>query len=553
MSEAGDTMPSTQLDKRGRVMQRSMALGHCICDMKQLCPCDTFKLHGVCLGAGERISPGEAPVRLTEYVRNAGSAAKISKGVLQEVLGGLPQISDPRVVVGAADGDDAGVMMLSPDAATILTVDLFCPAVDDPFTFGQIAAASALSDIYAMGGVPQVALSIIGFPIHLLPASAMREILRGGIEKMREAGVPIIGGHSINDSEVKSGFAVVGTSPKDAFVRNTGAQVGDAIVLTKPLGTGIVAFAHQLGLTLPGVIESAAKSMAQLNRRAGELMSKFGAHAATDVTGFSLLGHLADIVRNSGVEVELDFDRMPLFKGVADLAERDCLPGAVDRNRDSVDEKILDLSGLTSGQQATLFCPETSGGLLVILPAERAEVFIKELGQAESSSACIIGRVTARREGGFIRVTSSESRPEGYYSVDSAPKPPQAEASPMPAAAPAPIPIPQPAAPLCNHEPAGALVASTPETGNGAWPAPAGAASYTIEAICGGGAISAKHKRLMALALSITSRCELCLKSSTKAAREAGATDEEISEAVAMGIAFAGAPAAMFYSNMRSR
>ena len=322
-------MTSQQLERRQRVMKRSIALGHCICDVRQPCPCDVFKEQSICHCAGETVPPGNGPVRLTQHVRNAGCASKISKGILQQVLSGLPELSDPRVVLGSSAGDDAGVIMLSQDTATILTVDVFCPSVDDPFTFGQIAAANSLSDIYAMGAQPQVALSIIGFPIHALPPQTMHDILRGGIEKMKEAGVPVIGGHSINDEEVKCGFAVVGTSPPQGYIRNAGARLGDRIVLTKSLGTGILAFAHQLNRAPAEAMQIATQSMAALNRPAAEAMIRHGAHAATDVTGFSLLGHMAEIVRNSGVEAVLDFDQIPLLPAVADLSRQDVLPGAL--------------------------------------------------------------------------------------------------------------------------------------------------------------------------------------------------------------------------------
>ena len=212
-------------------MKRSTALGHCICDVKQPCPCDLFRQKDICHCAGEKVGSDGDEVKLTQHVRSAGCASKIAKNVLQEVLKGLPEIDDRRVLVGSSAGDDAGVMMLSPDTATVLTVDVFCPSVDDPYRFGQIAAANSLSDVYAMGAKPQAALSIIGFPVHVLPAPAMHEILRGGLEKMKEAGVPVIGGHSINDEEVKCGFAVIGTTGKGRYIRNAGAKVGDAVLL----------------------------------------------------------------------------------------------------------------------------------------------------------------------------------------------------------------------------------------------------------------------------------------------------------------------------------
>jgi selenide, water dikinase len=393
-----------ELDRRKRVMQRSQKLGHCICDPHRPCPCDQFKQETVCHCAGERPKPVQGPVRLTEHVRNAGCASKISKSVLHEVLAGLPEIDDPRVIVGASAGDDAGVMMLGGDHATILTVDVFCPSVDDPYTFGQIAAANSLSDIYAMGGKPDVALSVIGFPVHTLPLSVMRDILRGGLDKMKEAGVPVIGGHSINDEEVKCGFAVVGSSPAQAFVRNAGAQVGDVLVLTKPLGSGIVAFAHQIGRAPQGAMSQVAASMASLNKLAGELMVKRGAHAATDVTGFSLLGHLVEIVRNSQVEVSLDFDVIPLFDGVASLAAADVLPGAVER---TVNRSIRSCSTFPRCRR------RSSRSCLALKPPAACLSVSRRPMQSSSSLICMPGasRSPARSAAWWRRVPGAGSAP----------------------------------------------------------------------------------------------------------------------------------------------
>jgi selenide,water dikinase len=516
-------------------MKRSIALGHCICDVRQPCPCDLFKQQDICHCAGEKVPLITGPVRLTEHVRNAGCASKISKGVLEEVLTGLPEINDPRVVVGASAGDDAGVIMLCEETATILTVDVFCPAVDDPYTFGQIAAANSLSDIYAMGAVPQVALSIIGFPIDSLPASAMREILRGGVEKMGEAGVCVIGGHSINDEEVKCGFAVVGTCPKDAFVRNAGAQVGDVIVLTKPLGSGIAVFAHQVGRASDGMVAPVAKSMATLNKLGGQLMVEHGAHAGTDVTGFSLLGHMAEIVQNSQIEATLEFDAIPLFDDVAELAAADVLPGAVERNRESVPENLLEMTDLTAGQQAILFGPETSGGLLVFLPARNVEKFVADLG-AGGVTGHVIGRVTASHPQGRIRVTTKKAEVFGMTTPEQ--KPPAASSC------------------CCADEAVAAAAArgAAPSSPN-ALPAPAGADAFKayMVAVGKGDALGAKYSKLISVALSVMSKCEPCVRINAEAARDAGATEQEIAEAVSLGIAFGGAPVAMFYNTIRQK
>jgi len=540
------------LAKRRQVMARSMQLGHCICDVKQACPCEQFKTQSICHCAGEQPLVGDGPVRLTEHVHNAGCASKISKGVLQQVLAGLPEVDDPRVLVGASAGDDAGVIALSADAATILTVDVFTPCVDDPYTFGQIAAANSVSDIYAMGGTPQAALSIIGFPIQSLPASAMREILRGGVEKMKEAGISVLGGHSINDEEVKCGFAVMGMSPKDGYIRNSGAQVGDAIVLTKPLGTGIINFAHQVGRADERSLHEAAESMMSLNRLAGELMVNLGAHAGTDVTGFSLMGHLAEIVKNSGVEVVLDFDRIPLFEIVPMLARQDVIPGAVERNRESVDEWLLDLSGVAPAQQAILFCPETSGGILAFLPADRAEKFVRQLHDGGVPSARIIGHVRRACDGGRITVISERADRYGAVHMESAAVRTTEAATSESCCCSDGGGVSQSATAAtvsCVETP------SSPPAASSGLPAPAGADAFKqyMAAVSGAGALGMKHKKLISLALSVMSKCEPCVKINARAAREAGASEEEIAEAVSLGIAFGGAPVAMFYNTMRQK
>jgi len=521
-------MTPIQLEKRRRVMRRSMALGHCICDPHQPCPCDAFKEEGWCQCAGELPPAGAGPVRLTQHVRNAGCASKIGKEILRLALADLPVIDDARVLVGASAGDDAGVILLGKDSATILTVDVFSACVDDPYTFGQIAAANSLSDIYAMGGTPQVALSVIGFPVDKLPVEAMRQIIRGGVEKMKEAGICVIGGHSINDDDVKCGFAVVGTCPPDGWVRNSGAKPGDAIVLTKPLGTGIICFAHQIGLASDPASRAAAASMAALNQSAGRLMTLHGAHAATDVTGFGLLGHMIEIARNSDVEITLDFDTIRLLDGVAELARQDVLPGAVERNRQFLDAAMFDLSGLADAQQAILLGPETSGGLLVFMSPDHAQRYLQAL-RTDGVAAAIIGRVSGPCAGGRITARSGRANEFGPLPL------PVVETASCCADSP-----PPPPAQLRSHSDA------LP-------PAAAAEALKTyLTAVNAPGALQTKQKKLIALALSVISKCAPCVKINTKAAREAGASEEEIAEAVALGIAFGGAPVAMFYNTVRN-
>ena len=411
-------MDKKQREKRKVIMARSITLGHCVCDPKKPCPCPLFKEKDVCQCAGEKLPLEiEGEIKLTDYVKSAGCASKIGKKDLYDILSGVPALEDDRVLVGSNAGDDAGVIVLSEDdkQAHILTVDVFAPSVDDPYTFGEIAAANSVSDVYAMGGKPQAALSIVGFPIDMLPNEVMREILKGGIDKMKEAGVPVVGGHSIKDGEIKCGFAVLGTCPKDGFVRNSGAEVGDVMILTKPLGVGITAFAGQIGHASAEDLAEIAKSMSTLNKAAAEVMQANGVHAATDITGYSLLGHLSEIVKNSKVEVEINFENLPLFKNVANLARREILPGAVERNRESVSEDILNLKALAPAQKDILFSPETSGGLLMFIPAKFAEKALKELHDKGVSTASIIGKVTTTNNCGLITLTTTEK--ENYSPV----------------------------------------------------------------------------------------------------------------------------------------
>ena len=238
------------VEKRKRVMARSMRLGHCICDPKKSCPCDVLRDHSVCPCAGERLETVSGEVRLTDLVERPGCASKIDAAALRKILAELPEVNDPRVLVGMPAGDDAGVYQLDGNLALVQTVDVFSPSVDDPYMFGQIAAANSVSDIYAMGGRPITALSIVGFPIRSLPDDVLQRILRGGIDKMNEAGVAVIGGHSINEREIKAGFAVTGLIQADEVYTNAGLQLGDRLILTKPLGTGVLAFAAQISRAL---------------------------------------------------------------------------------------------------------------------------------------------------------------------------------------------------------------------------------------------------------------------------------------------------------------
>jgi len=272
-------------------------------------------------------------VPLTRMVARAGCASKIGQGDLKRILGGLPEIKHPTSGRHGG-GRRRGGLEADEKNALVQTVDVFTPCVDDPYLFGQIAAANSLSGRLCDGGRPLTALSIVCFPIDDLPAKVMREMLRGGIDKLAEAGCVLIGGHSVNDPEPKLGFAVTGLVDPGKAIERAGARPGDLLVLTKPLGTGMVAFGAQLDRISPAAQAEAGASMAALNRDAAELMARFGAHAATDITGFGLAGHLVEMARDGGVSAELDLRRLPVFAAVRYCLDNEILSGAIERNQE---------------------------------------------------------------------------------------------------------------------------------------------------------------------------------------------------------------------------
>lgn len=392
-------------EKRKRVMTRSIKLGHCVCDPQKPCPCPLFKEKHICTCAGERVplESDQETVKLTQFVRSAGCASKISQVDLHKVLGLLPKVEDPRLVVGTATADDAGVFELTDDVNIVQTVDVFTPGVDDPYLFGRIAACNSLSDVYAMGGTPVTALSVIGFPIYSLPHTVMAEILKGGMDVLREAGAILLGGHSINDEEIKFGFSVTGRVSKEALVTNAGARPGDVLLLTKPLGTGIVSLANQIGEASSASIAAAEQSMSSLNRVAAEVMVKHGASACTDVTGFGILGHLYQMVRESGVTAEIFVDDLPVFPGVRDYAERGMYSGANERNAEHSLSSTVFIDEIPESSRAILYDAQTSGGLLMALEASAAAQAMADLAAGGISTAAVVGRI-AERSDGLIRV-----------------------------------------------------------------------------------------------------------------------------------------------------
>ncbi len=388
----------TDLEKRKRIMQRSIKLGHCICNPKEPCPCDLFKDKNVCLCAGERLEDTGEKIELTKFVENGGCASKINQNDLKIVLAGLPKTSDPRVLVSADTCDDAGVFKISDDLALVQSVDIFTPSVDDPYTFGQIAAANSVSDIYAMGGTPLTALSIIGFPIETMSHRIMNQILRGGVDKMAEAGVSIVGGHSIKDNEIKFGFAVTGTIVPNKIITNNKAQPGDILVLTKPLGTGVIGFASQIGKSSAESLNTISQSMAELNKIPAEIMVDMGVKTATDVTGFGLMGHLSEIAAQSKVTIEIFANQVPVFEGVFEKIQQGMISGAIERNKEFASQYVTSSSGVSEERETVLYDPQTSGGLLMAIPPDDADELVSRLREKGLKFTTIIGTVISQSE-----------------------------------------------------------------------------------------------------------------------------------------------------------
>lgn len=289
--------------------------------------------------------------------------------------------------------DDAGVYKLSEDLAIIQTVDFFTPIVDDPYMFGQIATANALSDVYAMGGRPLTAMNIVCFPIKTMDISILQEILKGGLEKMREAGATLVGGHSVEDSELKYGLSVTGTIHPSKVLTNVGAEVGDRLILTKPLGTGIINTAIKAGMAKEESIEMVTNYMARLNKTASEVMQELGARACTDVTGFGLLGHAFEMIQGTGKGIIIHASSVPIFPEATSFAEMGLVPGGTYRNRDFRIHQVDIDPDVSPYLLDILFDPQTSGGLLIAVPGEKAEKMVKKLKERGIDEAAIIGRV----------------------------------------------------------------------------------------------------------------------------------------------------------------
>ena len=306
----------------------------------------------------------------------------------------MPTLTDPRILVDASTRDDAAVYRLAPDRALVATVDFFTPIVDDAYDFGRIAAANAFSDVYAMGATPLLALNLVGWPRGKLPLDLLGEVLRGGQDIAREAGAFVLGGHSVDDPEPKYGMVAIGEAHPDRIVTLARARPGDALVLTKPIGTGVLTTALKRDLLTAADLTAAVASMTTLNAGAARAMLAVGVDAATDVTGFGLLGHLHNMLAASKVAAELDAAAVPLFPGALELVARGAVPGGTQRNRDSLTAHVTFAPGVNEAMRVLLHDAQTSGGLLLAVPAERADALLAALKNEGTPAAARIGRVT---------------------------------------------------------------------------------------------------------------------------------------------------------------
>jgi selenide,water dikinase len=344
------------------------------------------------------------PLRLTKLAKRAGCAAKHPPGFLLPLLGLLPPITDPNVIVGSSTADDAAIYKLNDELALVLTTDFFTPIVDAPRDFGRVAAANSLSDVYAMGGKPIAALSIVGFP-DSLPATVLGEILAGASGLASEAGIAIVGGHTIKSEEPIFGLAVVGTVHPQRVLANAGAKPGDALILTKPLGLGIISTAAKNDQDAKAAITEAIRVMTTLNRAGAEVLTKFTVHALTDVTGFGLLGHLRNVTAASGVTAEVWADRVPVLSAAREYVKAGIAPGGTRANWKFLADWVEYAPDVSQEEQLLLCDAQTSGGLLAAVPEASANEVARELAKAGTLASAVVGRVTGTGTG-KIRVTA---------------------------------------------------------------------------------------------------------------------------------------------------
>lgn len=335
---------------------------------------------------------------LFKFVENGGCSSKISPAVLEEIIQKLPLSSDPNILVNIDSHDDAGVYKINEDLALVLTTDFFPPVCRDPYDFGLIAAANSISDIYAMGGTPVVGLNLMMFPSSELSVECYSEILRGGSDKAAEAGLKIIGGHTIDDSPPKYGLAVVGYIHPQKLITNKGARPGDSLILTKPVGAGTILSGNRFGLTTGDSLLSALEFMKLLNRSGSDTMKKFGIIGATDITGYGLAGHALKMAQASSVTIKLTMRSVPLIGDTYKITDEGCIPGASFRNLEFVEKYSIFEKDLDYNLKMIAMDAQTSGGLLMCVPQDIQEEVLEELHSAGLAYSAIIGSILPKSD-----------------------------------------------------------------------------------------------------------------------------------------------------------
>ncbi len=542
-------MPMVNSEKRRAVMARSMRLGHCICDPRRPCPCDIFTGKGLCPCAGDRPEPADlSTIKLTELVHNAGCASKIAAADLERFLSRLPPVDDPAIISGLPAADDAGLYRISDETTLVQTVDVFTPCVDDPHTFGKICAANCLSDIYAMGGVPKTALSILGFPSETLDTEIAHRMMTGAIETLNEAECALLGGHSIKDEEIKLGFAITGLIDSKKAASHDTASIGDILVLTKPLGVGVLSFAQQIGRINEAGQKQAEQSMMTLNREAALVMNEIGGCACTDVTGFSLFGHLARMVRHSKVTARIYADTLPAFDGSLELLEEGVIPGAIERNSEFVGDDLIVSNNVFPEQKLLGFDAQTSGGLLIAVPKEKHKKLCDGL-KDKGVVAYTIGSIIDTSDGKIELFASMDDS----ISIDTQKPALSTSCESEISKGDKPIPTSNNTQKDQIHDPgccADIFSESSTETVHGTT-APTSMAAFgdLMQSTGSAGLLDEKTKELITFALVLHSRCEPCLAIHLEKAKNMGITKEELDEAAWCAIAMGGAPVKMFYTS----
>jgi selenide,water dikinase len=468
-------------------------------------------------------------INLTELVHNAGCASKIPAADLENLLSRLPQVDDPAVISGLAAGDDAAVYKINDHTTLVQTVDVFTPCVDDPYKFGKICACNCLSDIYAMGGVPRTALSVLAFPSETCDKEIMYLMLKGAMEVLQRAQCSLIGGHSIKDEEIKLGFAITGTIDAGKAVSLETARVGDALILTKPLGVGILNFAKQIGRANQIGSDAAERSMMVLNKDASEAMIKIGVSACTDITGFGLYGHLTRMMRHSGTTARIYADTLPIFEGVLNLVHEGVIPGANERNAEFVGADLVVADDVAEEYRTLGFSSETSGGLLIAVPESRHKRLTDEL-TSRGVDWVTIGEIIQGEEGS-IELIATKVKGERMES--------KKEKEP-------PVPSSEKETCCCADEDRGVEKNETSLRSTG--PASMRAFGELIASVSGSGNVDKRAKQLILFALVLIQRCEDCLDMHYEKALRMGITEAELDEAAWCSIAIGGAPVKMLYN-----